>query len=100
MILTNQILFYAMLMIVINFTPAKIVKVRSALKSVGGARTFVTSLRPYFQMAREDGSSRGNALQTAVRYATQDASPHTREALLDLFGLSAVIGSCAWIFED
>lgn len=84
--------------IVINFTPAKILKIKSALKSVGGATKFVKAIKPYYQMSREDKLSKTASLKQAVRLAAKDAGPDAREALLDLFGVSSVIGSCSAAF--
>lgn len=85
--------------VVVNFTPAKIVKIKSALKAVGGATKFVKSLKPYYKMSREDKLSKTASLKQAVKLAAGDAGPDAKEALLDLFGVSAVIGACAGVFE-
>ena len=84
--------------IVVNFTPAKILKIKSALKSVGGATKFVKAIKPYYKMSREDKLSKTASLKQAVRLAAKDAGPDAREALLDLFGVSSVIGSCSAAF--
>ncbi|WP_445002022.1 hypothetical protein [Exiguobacterium alkaliphilum] len=86
--------------LVVNFTPAKILKIKSALKSVGGATKFVKAVKPYYQMSREDKLSKTASLNQAVRLAAKDAGPDTREALLDLFGVSSVVGSCAAAFGN
>lgn len=85
--------------IVVNFTPAKILKVKSALKSVGGATKFVKALKPYYKMSREDGLSKTASIKQAVKLAAGDAGPDAKEALLDLFGVSTVVGACSGAFD-
>ncbi|MBF0705805.1 MULTISPECIES: hypothetical protein [Bacillaceae] len=85
--------------IVVNFTPAKILKVKSALKTVGGATKFVKALKPYYKMSREDNLSKTASIKQAVKLAAGDAGPDAKEALLDLFGVSTVIGACSGAFE-
>lgn len=85
--------------LVTNLTPAKVLKVKSALKSVGGATTFVKSLIPYYKMARADKMSRTKALRTAVSYAAKDAGPAAKEALLDFFGIAGIAGACSAFLE-
>jgi len=78
-----------------NFTPAKILKIKAALKAVGGARTFVTKLKPFYDAARRAGLSKSASLRQAVSRAASVAGPEARAALLDLFGVTAVIAACA-----
>lgn len=72
----------------------KLAKVKSAIKSAGGATTFVKSLVPAYKSARKAGSSKSAAVKKAVNKAASNAGPETKRALLDLFNLGNVYSSC------
>lgn len=80
--------------IISNFTPARIVKIKSAIKTVGGAVTFAKTVYSVYKNARSKGLTARTALNAAVTQAAKAAGPDVREALLDLFGIGAVMGAC------
>ncbi|MDT3766529.1 hypothetical protein QS713_00365 [Gleimia hominis] len=82
------------LAIVTNFTPAKIVKIKSAIKTLGGAVTFAKKVYSLYKKARAGGLTAKTALNAAITGGAQAAGPDVKEALLDLFGVGAVIGAC------
>lgn len=82
------------LAIVTNFTPAKIVKIKSAIKTLGGAVTFAKKVYSVYKKARAKGLTRKTSLNSAITQAARAAGPDVREALLDLFGVGAVVGAC------
>lgn len=84
---------------VTNLTPAKILKVKSAIKTVGGATKFVKKMKPAYKAARKAGKSKTKSVQAAAAKAASNAGPDTKEALLDFFGISTIVGSCSALFE-
>lgn len=84
---------------VTNLTPAKILKVKSAIKTVGGATKFVNKMKPAYKAARKTGKSKTNSVKAAASKAASKAGPDTKEALLDFFGISTIVGSCSALFE-
>lgn len=79
---------------ILTLGPAKIVKIKSALKAAGGVVTFVRKYKRAYDAARRDGQSIGASVRRGVREGASAAGPELQEALLDLFGISAVIGAC------
>lgn len=85
---------------VTNLTPAKLTKVKSAIKSVGGATKFVKAMKPLYKQAKKQGLKKGAAVKQAAKGTAKKAGPDTKEALLDFFGANVIIGSCAPLFEN
>lgn len=79
------------LALLVNFTPAKIAKAKSALKALGGAASFVykaVGLYNKFKATR----AKLAAAQAAV--ATAAANVNGREVLMELFSLGSVYSEC------
>ncbi|UXR30471.1 hypothetical protein [Staphylococcus simulans] len=85
--------------LVTNFTPAKIAKVKSALKAAGGTLTFVKKMSGAYKQLRKLGHSKQSAVKNAAAQAAKAAGPDVKEALLDFFGIATIVGACAPIFE-
>lgn len=82
------------------FTPAKLLKVKAALKAAGGAITFIKKFNSAYKTFRhKEKKPHTTAIYQAVQRAAATAAPEAREALADLFGISIVVGACSWVFE-
>ncbi len=85
---------------VVSLTPAKVFKVKAALKAAGGAKKFVTKFASAYKTFKNvEGKPFTTAVNQAVARAAKEAGPDARVALASLFGLSTVAGACGWIFE-
>ncbi|HAT4309589.1 TPA: hypothetical protein I9080_003459 [Clostridium perfringens] len=77
--------------VVVNFTPAKIAKVKSVLKAVGGAAKFVKKTVGLYNKFKATKAKLA-AAKAAVSAAAQNISG--REILLELFSLGSVYSEC------
>lgn len=77
--------------VVVNFTPAKIAKVKSVLKAVGGAAKFVKKTVGLYNKFKATKAKLA-AAKAAVSVAAQNISG--REILLELFSLGSVYSEC------
>ncbi|MBT1018079.1 hypothetical protein KJY77_02850 [Canibacter sp. lx-72] len=80
--------------IITNFTPAKILKVKSAIKAVGGAIPFVKTAWNIYKKARAAKMSKSAALKQAINGGAKAAGSDVKKALLELFGITAVMAAC------
>jgi len=76
------------------WAPAKILKIKKALKALGGTKTFVTKSIQYYKVYRKQKFSRTQAWKKATSRAAAKVSPEIRDALLGFFGISAIIDAC------
>ncbi|PWU69433.1 hypothetical protein [Gracilibacillus dipsosauri] len=82
--------------IVSNGIPlTKILKVKKFIDQFGGTVKFVKSVKYFYDKYRKDNLSRKAALKKAVNKVSARVGSSTKEALLDFFGISAIIGSCS-----
>lgn len=83
---------------VTNFTPAKILKVKSAIKTVRGATKFIKKWNLLIKLLEKLGKEK-KAVKAVAKKAARKAGPDTREALLDLFGVTTIVSACSALFE-
>ncbi|MCP3742777.1 hypothetical protein [Rossellomorea sp. BNER] len=72
----------------------KILKVKAAIKALGGVSKTVSKVKKYYDEYRFNGFSRNDSIRKALDSASDGLAADTKSALLDFFNLSAVIGSC------
>lgn len=72
----------------------KILKVRSALKALGGTKKAITKIKKYYDDFRRKGNSRSNAIKKALNKASSSLGKDAQKALLDFFNLSNVAANC------
>ncbi|QWI68508.1 hypothetical protein ER45_016240 [Bacillus mycoides] len=81
--------------IVSNGLPfSKILKVKSALKALGGTTQAVSKIKKYYDSYRYNGFSRSDSIRKALNSAGDGLAANTKSALLDFFNLSTVIANC------
>lgn len=81
--------------IVSNGLPfSKILKVKSAIKSLGGVTKAVSKIKSYYDKYRFNGFSRNDSIRKALNSAADGLSSSTKAALLDFFNLTNVIANC------
>jgi hypothetical protein len=81
--------------IVSNGLPfSKILKVKSAIKSLGGVTKAVTKIKSYYDKYRYNGFSRSDSIRKALNSASDGLSASTKSALLDFFNLTNVVANC------
>jgi len=73
---------------------SKILKIRAAIKAVGGVRNFARILVRAYWRARRRGYSRWGAIKYAAKRAAQISGRDIVDALLSLFSLGAVVDAC------
>lgn len=76
------------------FYPAKLLKVKKGLSALGGAKTFVTKTYQYYNYYKKKYRSKRTAWDKAVAKAAKKASPQVKDAILDFFGITAIVGAC------
>ncbi|MEC1583695.1 hypothetical protein P9D48_20800 [Bacillus subtilis] len=76
------------------FYPAKLLKVKKGLKALGGAKTFVTKTYQYYNYYKKKYRSKRTAWDKAVAKAAKKAGPQVKDAIMDFFGLTAIVGAC------
>lgn len=76
------------------WAPAKILKIKNALKALGGVKTFVTKAIAYYKVYKKRYRSKTTAWKKAISKAAAKASPEIRDALLGFFGITAIIDTC------
>lgn len=72
----------------------KILKVKKFIDQFGGTVKMVKSIKYWYDQYRKN-YSKSTALKKAVNKVSERTAKATREALLDFFGISAIIGSCS-----
>ncbi|MEK4581898.1 hypothetical protein [Bacillus sp. FSL R12-0074] len=72
----------------------KILKVKSALKALGGTANAVSKIKKYYDSYRYNGFSRNDSIKKALNKASSGLAGDTKAALLDFFNLSNVIANC------
>lgn len=75
--------------------PAKLLKIKKALKALGGVKTFVTKTYQYYNHYKKKYRSKKTAWNKAVSKAASKASPEIKEAIMDFFGITTIVGACA-----
>ena len=73
---------------------AKILKIKAAIKAVGGARNFVSILQVAYNYARRRGYSRWGAIKFAANRAAEVSGKDVVGALLGIFSLTYVKDEC------
>lgn len=76
------------------FAPAKLLKIKKAIKALGGVKTFVTKTYQYYNHYKKKYRSKKTAWNKAVSKAASKASPEIKEAILDFFGITAIVAAC------
>ncbi|WP_081374744.1 hypothetical protein [Bacillus licheniformis] len=80
--------------VTLAWTPAKLLKIKKALKAFGGVGTFVRKSISYYNYYKKKYRSTNTAWKKAVAKAAKKASPDVKKALLDFFGISAIVDAC------
>lgn len=73
---------------------SKILKIRAAIRAVGGVRNFARILVSAYWKARRWGYSRWGAIKYAAKRAAQVSGKDIVDALLSLFSLGSVVDAC------
>lgn len=73
---------------------AKILKIKKAIRAVGGVRNFVSILQAAYNYARRRGYSRLGAIKFAAHRAAEVSGVDVVNALLGLFSLDGVVRAC------
>lgn len=71
----------------------KILKVKSALKALGGTANAVSKIKKAYDKYRFNGFSRNDSIKKALNSAASELAGDTKAALLDFFNLSNVIAN-------
>ncbi|WP_282138309.1 hypothetical protein [Rossellomorea aquimaris] len=81
--------------IVSNGLPfSKILKVKSAIKALGGVSKTVSTVKKYYDKYRFNGFSRNDSIRKALDSASDGLAANTKSALLDFFNLTNVVANC------
>lgn len=81
--------------IVSNGLPfSKILKVKSAIKALGGVTKTVSKVKKYYDKYRFNGFSRNDSIKKALNSASDGLAANTKSALLDFFNLTNVVANC------
>ncbi len=81
--------------IVTNVFPiAKITKLKSVIKTAGGATTFAKTLISSYNSAGKFKATKSAAIKIAVKTAAKKSGPDTIAAVLEIFNVGAIYGSC------
>ena len=78
----------------------KIVKIKSTFKALGGVTTAISQIHTNFKYHRSKGRSVKNSLDRAIDDIVDKnkLGADAKQALLEFFGVSAVIGACGNLF--
>ncbi|WIK64529.1 hypothetical protein [Gleimia hominis] len=82
------------LAVVTNFSPAKLIKIKSAIKTVGGAVTFAKKVSSIYKKTRLRGLIKKSALNAAVTDAAKAAGPEVQQFSIELFNSRNVYRAC------
>lgn len=79
---------------------AKVLKIKSTFKALGGVTQAVSDIHTNFKYHRSKGRSVKNSLDRAISDIVNKKKLGTdaKQALLEFFGVSAVIGACGSLF--
>ncbi|ATO29543.1 hypothetical protein RA13_17315 [Bacillus atrophaeus] len=79
-----------------GFLSCKTSKGQKRIKALGGAKTFVTKTYQYYNYNyyKKKYRSKRTAWDKAVAKAAKKASPQVKDAIMDFFGLTAIVGPC------
>ncbi|OBY78770.1 hypothetical protein BBG47_14915 [Paenibacillus sp. KS1] len=81
-------------MVGLIFAPAKIAKIKDAIKAGGGTVKFVTKVLETYKVAKGMGLSTMEAIKMGVQDAAKTAGQEIIDALLGLFGAGAIYSAC------
>lgn len=77
-----------------GFAPAKLLKLKAAMKAAGGAKKVAGMAVKEFQKARAQGKSVGAAVAAAQAAVAVNGGDATQAILLEFFSLKGVIDGC------
>ncbi|WP_061860206.1 hypothetical protein [Priestia megaterium] len=83
-----------MALLTTGFPAAKILKVKKAIKALGGTSKFVQAFYKSYKLYRSYGNSKSTAVKRAVNSIGSGLKADIRDALLDFFGISNIIANC------
>ncbi|MED1738175.1 hypothetical protein P4U97_01320 [Bacillus swezeyi] len=81
-------------LVTLAWAPAKLLKIKKALKALGGVGTFVRKSISYFNYYKKKYRSKSTAWKKAISKAAKKASPDIQKALLGFFGVTAIYDAC------
>ncbi|QOK25941.1 hypothetical protein IIE26_20020 [Cytobacillus oceanisediminis] len=73
---------------------SKILKVKDAIKALGGVTKAVSKIKSYYDKYRYNGFSRSDSIRKALNSASDGLAASTKSALLDFFNLTNVVANC------
>lgn len=76
------------------FAPAKITKIKDAIKAAGGTVKFVTKVLETYKVAKGMGLSTTEAIKMGVQDAANTAGKEVISALIGIFGVGEVYSAC------
>lgn len=76
------------------FAPAKITKIKDAIKAAGGTVKFVTKVLETYKVAKGMGLSTMEAIKMGVQDAAKTAGKEVISALIGIFGVGEVYSAC------
>ncbi|BBW96472.1 hypothetical protein ACPVTF_07980 [Geobacillus icigianus] len=81
-------------LVTLAWAPSKILKVKEALKALGGTAKFVSTAINYYKNYRKLKYPRTIAWERAVNAAAVNVAPSLKEALLGFFGIASIVDAC------
>ncbi|MBC1331998.1 hypothetical protein [Listeria booriae] len=78
----------------ILFAPAKILKLKSALKAAGGVGKFVKVLISSYKQFRKNKNSKSVSIKAAVKKAASASKKDVQEGILGFFGVGTIYAAC------
>lgn len=83
------------LAIISNVFPiSKITKLKSVIKTAGGATTFAKTLVKSYNSARKFKATKSAAIKIAVKAAAKKSGPDTVAAVIEIFNVGSIYGAC------
>jgi len=76
------------------FPIAKITKLKSIIKTAGGATTFTKTLIKSYNSARKFKATKSAAIKIAVKAAAKKSGPDTVAAVIEIFNVGSVYSAC------
>lgn len=76
------------------FPISKITKLKSVIKTAGGATTFAKTLVKSYNSARKFKATKSAAIKIAVKTAAKKSGPDTVAAVIEIFNVGSIYGAC------
>ncbi|MCY9516764.1 hypothetical protein [Paenibacillus apiarius] len=76
------------------YAPAKLAKIKDAMKAAGGTVKFVNKVLETYKVAKGMGLSTMEAIKMGVQDAAKTAGKEVIEAVIGFFGVGAIYSAC------